>query len=59
MAYENDIIMRQVRDMTHACLQKFYLGKTPRPMNIRRGSSYSNGQFICPVDCAGRCRKNQ
>lgn len=35
MAYENDIIMRQVRDMTRM-LAKILFGKTPRPMNIRK-----------------------
>ena len=23
------------------------------------GEDLDNGQFICPADCAGRCRKNQ
>ena len=32
MAYENDIIMRQVRDMTRMLAKKFYFGEKHRDL---------------------------
>ena len=45
MAYENDFIMRQVRDMTRMLL-KFYLEKIQRLMNTSR-KTIIRQQTVC------------